>query len=121
MADLRDGLYVSEFYGIGVCEVDSQTPPHLLNIYPNPFAHITNIRFMIHDSQYRIGNPELRIYDATGRLVKSFDHESCIMDHGSAISWHGDDNAGRELPSGVYFLKFKAGSYCVTEKLLLIR
>jgi predicted acyl esterase len=106
----------------GVTEHKTEQPvANLLKVYPNPFAHITNIRFMIHDSRYRIGNPELRIYDATGRLVKSFDLESCIMDRGSAISWDGTDQANRQLGSGVYFVKFVSGDYEETEKILLVR
>ena len=93
----------------------------MLHINPNPFTHTTNIRFMIHDSRFRIGNPELSIYDATGRLVKSFDLGSCIMDRGSAISWDGTDQANRQLGSGVYFVKFVSGDYKETEKVLLIK
>jgi CubicO group peptidase (beta-lactamase class C family) len=92
-----------------------------LRVNPNPFKHSTNIRFMIQDSGYKIQNKTLRIYDATGRLVKSFNHESCIMDHVSTISWDGTDQANRQLPSGVYFVKIKAGDYSATEKLLLIK
>ena len=63
----------------------------------------------------------IEIYSNNGRLVKSFDRGSSIQNQGSAISWHGDDNAGRKLPSGVYFVKFKSGDYEATEKVLLVR
>ncbi|UCG31493.1 MAG: T9SS type A sorting domain-containing protein [candidate division WOR-3 bacterium] len=35
--------------------------------------------------------------------------------------WNGTDDTNRKLPSGVYFLKFTAGDYTATQKLLLIR
>jgi hypothetical protein len=63
----------------------------------------------------------IEIFSKDGRLVKSFYLGSCIMNHGSAISWRGDDNAGRKLPSGVYFVKFSSGDYEETEKVLLVR
>jgi hypothetical protein len=87
------------------------------NITPNPTSGKTDIRYQISDNS----NATLEIYDATGQLVKSFDLESSIMNHESAISWYGDDNAGRKLPGGVYFVKFRAGDYKETQKLLLIR
>jgi hypothetical protein len=102
-----------------------------LMVLPNPLSRYTNIRFMVHDSRstegelrnsnFELRKPRLEIYDATGRSVKSFNLESWILDHGSAISWRGDDNAGRKLPSGVYFVKFVSGDYEETEKVLLIR
>jgi flagellar hook assembly protein FlgD len=78
---------------------------------------MANIRYQITDNS----NALLEIYDVSGTLVRSFDLESSIMDHESVISWSGEDNTGRKLPGGVYFVKFRAGDYQVTDKLLLIR
>jgi hypothetical protein len=88
-----------------------------LNISPNPTTGMANIRYQITDNS----NALLEIYDVSGTLVRSFDLESSIMDHESVISWSGEDNTGRKLPGGVYFVKFRAGDYQVTDKLLLIR
>jgi predicted acyl esterase len=122
-AAMPSHLVLPVYPGIpGVTEHKTEQPiTNLLKIYPNPFTHNTQIRLMIHDSRFTIQNPELSIYNAAGRLVKSFNLESWIVDLGSAISWHGDDNAGRKLPSGVYFVKFVSGDYEETEKVLLIR
>ncbi|MEO0183601.1 MAG: hypothetical protein ABIL40_09020 [candidate division WOR-3 bacterium] len=46
----------------------------------------------------------IKIYDVSGRVVKSFNLESCILNHESSITWFGDDNLERELPAGVYFI-----------------
>lgn len=87
---------------------------------PNPFSNIIHIQFSMRPSPHAI-KVYLQIYDASGRIVRSFNQESNIESQVSAISWHGDDNDGRELPSGVYFVKLRAGDYSATEKLLLIR
>lgn len=102
-----------------------------LLISPNPASGMVEIRFMIHarsasqgeagDPGYTIPDAAIQIYDAAGQLVKSFDLGSSIMDHESAISWYGDDDAARKLPGGVYFVKFRAGNFQETQKLLLIR
>ena len=106
----------------GVTEITSAEPvTHLLKVSPNPFTHQTQIRYLIMDSRFLMQNPRLEIYDVSGRLVRSFNLESSIQNQGSAISWRGDDNAGRKLPSGVYFVKFSSDDYEETEKVLLIR
>ncbi|UCG90863.1 MAG: right-handed parallel beta-helix repeat-containing protein, partial [candidate division WOR-3 bacterium] len=43
-----------------------------LQVSPNPFTHRTNIRYTIQDAGYTIQDMTLGIYDAAGRLVKSF-------------------------------------------------
>jgi hypothetical protein len=92
-----------------------------LDISPNPTTGMTQLRYTIHDPGSTIQNITLEIYDSYGRLVKSFNRESWIMNHESTISWDGTDQANRQVGSGVYFVKFRAGDYQTTNKLLLIR
>ena len=92
-----------------------------LNVVPNPASGLVEIRYMIHDSQSMMQKPTLSIYDPSGRLVKAFNLESSILNHESAISWHGEDNTGRKLPGGVYFIRLEAGETAVTRKVTLIR
>ena len=110
---------------VGILEADGELGVEhrglTLQVYPNPFHQKTQIRFMIQDSRCMIRKAKVRIYDAAGSLVRSFNPESCILDRVSAISWDGTDQFNRKIGSGVYFLKLKAGDYCVTEKLLLMR
>jgi CubicO group peptidase (beta-lactamase class C family) len=106
----------------GIEELELSHPVSLiLQVNPNPFRHTTQIRYSILDTRYPIQIPTLSIYDAAGRPVKSFDHELCIVNRASTISWDGTDHANRQLGCGVYFLKPTAGNYTGTEKLLLIR
>lgn len=88
---------------------------------PNPFAKLTKIRCMIQDAGYTMQNPVLSVYDAAGREVKSFDHESWIVDRESVFSWDGCDDEGRQLGAGVYFVRLSTGVGSATEKLLLVR
>jgi hypothetical protein len=84
-----------------------------LQVSPNPFRNKIGIKYSI---GHRLDGIEMKIYDATGRVVKEFNHLT-----NNQIFWNGTDDLNRNLPSGVYFLKFKAGDYNATEKLLLIR
>ena len=91
-----------------------------LTISPNPSRHTTSIRYTIHDPGYTIQNPSLSIYDATGRLVKSFLLSTTYYLLPTAVSWHADDNTGRKVGSGVYILEFKSEGQSLFEKLVLI-
>jgi hypothetical protein len=109
-------------FSTGVEEGKAELAAHTyLHISPNPASLMIEIRYMIHDSGSRMQNPTLSIYDANGRLVKSFHPESSIQNQESAISWHGDDNTGRKLPGGMYFLRLGDGKTSVTRKIALIR
>ena len=100
----------------------------LLDVFPNPFSKLTKISFgighpdRITRSSYGTGRAksvELSIYDAAGRMVRQWDYSTIRLS--DQITWHGVDNTGQKLPSGVYFLKFTVGDYEEAEKLLLIR
>ena len=43
------------------------------------------------------------------------------MGQSDHIVWYGTDDLGREVPAGVYFVRFKAGDYEKTEKAILLR
>jgi hypothetical protein len=110
------------FEGIpGVEEHETLRPiTTMLKVNPNPFTHETRIRYIIQDPGYTITDMVLKIFDATGRLVKSFRPTPNAL-RSTQISWDGTDQANRQLPSGVYFVKFQAGDYTETKKLLLIK
>jgi len=106
----------------GIEEVDKRkVGSGKLEVYPNPFREKTEIRFTIHDTRCRIQDASLKIYDVSGRMVKSFNLESCIMYHESAIFWDGEDDSGRGLPSGIYFIELKDKYYSEIKKAILLR
>jgi len=70
----------------------------LLHVFPNPFKEKLNIRYQTTDNN----NVNLKIYDVSGRLVRSFNHlaNSPI----SQITWDSKDENGRAVAQGVYFV-----------------
>ena len=87
----------------GISELGSQAIS-TLSVYPNPFTNTTTIRYSILDSGYLVEDPTLRVYDACGRSVRSFNLGSSIQDQGSVIEWDGRDAAGKVVAPGVYFI-----------------
>ncbi|MBA7640557.1 hypothetical protein ES703_48227 [subsurface metagenome] len=99
---------------VGIEEFEPSQPVSvILHVSPNPFRNRVSIKFSM---EYKADDIELKIYDATGRLVKEFNHLT-----NQQILWNGTDASNRKLPSGVYFLKFKTERVTETRKLLLIR
>jgi hypothetical protein len=87
-------------YEVGIADnTKSKILLEKFRIHPNPFRTRTQIKYMTEANQ----NPILKIYDRTGRLVKSFDLESNIEHQESSVAWDGMDNYGKPLPAGVYF------------------
>ncbi len=101
-----------------ITELDVKTPS--LQLSPNPFTTFTDIRLQITDDGNNSNrNVELKIFDATGRVVKNFDLSSANSQH-SSVSWYGDDNAGRKLPAGVYFVQLDTEAHASAHKVILI-
>ncbi|MGB9721434.1 MAG: hypothetical protein ACPL28_08165 [bacterium] len=134
--------------GQSIIEHEKENDQIFSEVYPDPFRNHLQIRYRIPDTRYQIGNVEqgfslaevvssqypvvsIKIYDISGRLVKSFNHLSAnhpprnLADGGiqpfNQVVWYGDDDLGGLLPSGVYFVRLEAGDYRRTEKAILLR
>ncbi|MEA3432047.1 MAG: C25 family cysteine peptidase [candidate division WOR-3 bacterium] len=131
-------------------EVEEEVPEFaLFQNFPNPFRTETVIgyrlsvfgeqfgeltaeplsRTVIGEDGSRLMPYALRIYDLSGRLVKSFvishqalggelmTNDQCPM----TITWDGRDDSGKLLPGGVYFYRLEAGGLSATKKLIFLR
>lgn len=84
--------------------------------YPNPFNPRTVIRYQLPTSS----RVSLKIYNLTGRLVKSLVEQRQEAGY-YTVSWDGRDNLGREVNSGIYFYQIIAGQFNQTKKMVLIK
>jgi len=66
-----------------------------------PSIFVSNVTFQLPDEL--CGNTYLRIYDNSGRLIKSNLIES------PQFTWEGKDESGKFIPTGIYFLNFICG------------
>ncbi|MGB2697169.1 MAG: FlgD immunoglobulin-like domain containing protein, partial [Candidatus Zixiibacteriota bacterium] len=91
--------------------------------YPNPFNSVTIISFKVHGKQKTENSPirtTLKIYNLKGQLVRVLVDE--VLNPGEyRVSWGGRNDQGKEVASGVYFFKLKAGEFIQTKKMVLIR
>jgi hypothetical protein len=83
---------------------------------PNPFNPRTTLSYTL----AREDRVEIRIVDSRGRVVRSFrDEHAAAGDH--ELVWDGRDDAGRELPSGVYIAHLKTSDQSSSHKMALLR
>ena len=122
--DVAEGFYIDDVQIEAFTFIEEYSNDSIyslaLDVSPNPFNHTTNIRYSILDSRYLMQNTTLRIYDATGRLVQSFDPVSSIQNQESVVVWDGRDDSGRNVAPGVYFVILSARDRDVSRKVVLV-
>ena len=83
---------------------------------PNPFNAMTVIQYGL------TVDTEVEIYftNLLGQRVATLVNEFKTAGYHKAV-WDGTDYMGRELPSGVYFYTFRAGSYTEKKRAILMK
>lgn len=89
---------------------------HLTGIAPNPFNPRTTIFFVLAEP----ADVTLRVFDAVGRLVTARGLGELPAGAHEAV-WRGQTDAGRALPSGVYFCELEALGMKQVQRMLLVR
>jgi hypothetical protein len=84
--------------------------------YPNPFAAGSAMMLALPSSE----RVTVRIYDPAGRLVRTLaDKQMPAGEH--RFVWDGTDSSGRNVASGVYFVRAVAGGKEGMRKVVLLR
>jgi len=84
---------------------------------PNPFNPQTTISFDLP----RETQATVRIFDVTGRLVRSLLNGAIARQGRNEVVWNGRDVDGRQVATGVYFYRLEAGEYSETKRMVLIK
>lgn len=89
--------------------------------YPNPFNPETSISFTVGtsskgDTQQVVG----RIYNLKGQLVKELINKR-LTSNKYTYTWKGQDDSGRSVASGVYYLQLQIGDDTKTGKMVLMK
>jgi len=88
-----------------------------LEVYPNPFRNFINLKLQTNPK----AQTSIKIYDASGRLVKNFSLATCYPLLPTAVEWNGTDNLGCKLPAGVYFVQLKGRESLLIEKIIRLQ
>ncbi|MBP6875516.1 MAG: T9SS type A sorting domain-containing protein [Candidatus Eisenbacteria bacterium] len=84
--------------------------------FPNPFRALVSIPYRLPDAERVF----LRVYDSTGRLIRTIEGESPEAG-GSVFLWDGRDANGQEARSGTYFCRLKEGGREKIHKVIKVR
>jgi hypothetical protein len=115
ITDLAQVHFLNHNATTGVPVPTARTSFQLSAITPNPFHTTTS--FVI--SAPKAGHADVRIFDATGRLVRRLDQSFAAGSH--EIRWDGRDQLGREAPSGVLFCKVTVDGSSQARKIIHAR
>ncbi len=93
----------------------------LLPNYPNPFNPDTWIPYQLSKD----GEVEIRIYDASGRLVKElklgFRRAGYYKSKERAAYWDGKNELGEKVTSGVYFYQMQVSGRTFMRKMVILK
>jgi len=98
---------------LGIYEV---TNNKLIKIYPNPFSSFTEIEY----SNPNNGKVDIRIYDMSGRIIKTLINETPQIGRQKVI-WDGKNENGILVNNGIYFCRMVAGNHSETIKIIYVK
>ena len=84
---------------------------------PNPFNPATEIRFEMPTA----ARVSLLVFDLSGREVAALIADAELPAGIHSAQWRGVDAAGRQLPSGIYFVRLSAGEVLLSRKMTLLK
>lgn len=83
--------------------------------YPNPFRGRASLRLALS----REGDARVSVYDLVGRRVRTLiDGHQLAGEH--TLVWDGRDNGGRQVPAGLYLVRFSGAGVEQSRQLILM-
>lgn len=101
-------------------EEQTNTPGtlRLISVYPNPFNSAVRIDF---EAGKQTRHIEASIYDILGRRVANLMDKRITKEGIYSIIWDGKNDAGREVDSGIYFIRLRDNKHSIATKLLYVK
>jgi len=88
----------------------------LLQNFPNPFNPTTTIKYGLPS----VSDVSIKIFNIQGREIRSWK----VNDQAAGwyqLYWHGDNQTGNQVPTGMYFARVQAGDYSEVVKMVYLR
>lgn len=109
-----EGLWATDLF-----PTSTEAPPFIpsFRAYPNPLNPATELTFVLTEPAV----VALDIFCPSGRRVIKLLAGIPFNAGRHSVTWDGRDEAGRELPSGMYFARINAGTLGAIVKLVLLK
>jgi len=85
--------------------------------YPNPFNPSTIISYSLPQAS----EINIIIYNMLGQKIRSLVEKLNQSTGTYSTQWDGRDDAGKQVPSGIYIYRMQAGEFVQSRKLMLLR
>lgn len=85
------------------------------SVYPNPFNDTLNISF-----KSTSNNQSVKIFNLKGQLVREISSSS-KADSTTNVRWNGEDNSGRKVSSGIYYMVLQTPETRDVRKVLMMK
>jgi len=89
--------------------------------YPNPFGSPSGPRTAVAFDLLRPAQASMRIYNVSGRLVRTLLEEEYRPSGRHTTFWDGRDDYGQEAAAGVYMCRVEADGKALTRQMTLLR
>lgn len=83
--------------------------------YPNPFGEVTQVDYQLD----RPGQITLTVLNSMGKPVKTLVTGQQAAGY-YQVTWHGTNEAGKKVASGLYFYHLVTGSTRLTRRMILL-
>ncbi len=97
-------------------DINGRQNPFNLEVKPSIFKKTSSISFTLLSQT----NVSLKIYNSSGRLVKTL-HNGPNLTGIQKFVWDGKGDNGRKIPYGIYIVNFTAANIITNKQILLIR
>jgi len=98
---------------VGMEEPEAPTNEMRITHYPNPFSDQIIMAFELNEDSF----VEVKVYDIKGKTIRTL--LSQHLSPGShVVVWNGEDQTGKELPSGFYFYEISTNKGSTLNKVI---
>ncbi len=115
-----DSQLSSDITGISPPEKELASQVKLYQCYPNPW-YAGNQQLTIAFELPRATSLSVRIYDISGKLVRSLVRDEMRETGPHSQTWDGADDQDQAVGSGVYFYRLESDSFYQTKRMILMR
>ena len=111
-----DNLYFGGIAPVSAADLGLPTSFAMHQNYPNPFNPTTTINYQLPN----LSSASLTVYDVRGHKIINL--QDGVKAAGKyEVQWNGNDHAGNQVSTGVYFARFQAGGHSQTIKMVYLR
>jgi len=125
---LEPGMEIEEideddqFRDEAIVDVEEELSPHAaisLAAYPNPFSAEITFRLEIPADEYD-ENASLRIYNASGQLLRIINLSDYPAEEQISITWNGKNESGEEIEQGIYIVRYLSKNAAKTLRIVKV-